>query len=606
MTGQRFDHYRVVERVGEGGMGTVYRAIDETLGREVAIKLLRPELATRRDIVERFHMEALTLAKLNHSNIATLYGLTRKGTDCFMVMEYVRGETLEQVLKRVGRLPWSVVVRIGRQVLSALAYAHGMQVVHRDIKPSNLMIDAEGRIKVMDFGLARVLGSDRSTRAGHIVGTLEYMAPEQIRGQEVDGRADQYALAIVLYELLAGAIPFKPTSDYALMTAHLEARVPPLRETLSDVPDWLDGAIGVGLAKRPEDRHTSAHVFRDALGSGSAEVEASHMGHVTPSRVVVDDPTDPVPLGFAEAVARHAPATRVAVPQTGMPAPKATRLADAHDATVTSPDAHRHWWPSAFGRWDLRVMGASAIALMLVAIWIGLRSEPSTHASATTQVSAAPPPGAGAVPPSASPPPAAAPVTREPTPSAPPPPPPTAGSADRDVRPPPLQGVLPDVEKRADRLPPVAPEPPPLVSAPTNGLSGVGRYAALAPRTFDKVNMITWDEDEPDEIAVRLTLQADRIVVRDAGSNRVVRSIAYSNIESALYSSKDPQLEAGVGASIGKVFRAPVSLFRGPRHWLTVNTGSEPLFFRLDKQRVDEVLPAFEQHTGIAVTKAGR
>jgi hypothetical protein len=186
--------------------------------------------------------------------------------------------------------------------------------------------------------------------------------------------------------------------------------------------------------------------------------------------------------------------------------------------------------------------------------------------------------------------------------------PPTARGVERESVPPRVQGVLPEMEKDAQPKPPPpeAPEPPPIVPAPTNELMGVKRDAELAPRSFDNINMITWDEDEPDELEVVLTLQSDRIVVRDAESNRVVKSIAYSNIESAMYSSKDPQLEAGPGAAIGKVFRAPVNLFRGPRHWLRVNTGTEPLYFRLDKQSVGEVLPAFEHHTGIAVTKAGR
>ncbi len=198
MVGQTLGQYFIELHLGSGNMGDVYRAIDVPLDRTVALKVLRPEWTTRHDLVERFRSEARTLAKLDHPNIARLWDF-KETPQLFMVMEYVNGETLLERLGRGGRLRWREALSFMTQLLSALDYAHRRGVVHRDIKPGNVMVLPDDDVKVTDFGIARMLGTDRATVVGHIIGTLAYMAPEQIRGEDVTASADLYSTGIVLY-----------------------------------------------------------------------------------------------------------------------------------------------------------------------------------------------------------------------------------------------------------------------------------------------------------------------------------------------------------------------------------------------------------------------
>ena len=264
MIGAQLDNYRVVEKIGEGGMGAVFRSQDIMLERDVALKFLRPELAREKDLVERFRAEAIVLARLNHPYIASVYGLHRHGEDWFMAMEFVPGETLADRLKHVERFSPDAAVRLTSMVLQALDYAHAAGVVHRDIKTANIILTPAGTVKVMDFGIARLLGSQRLTRAGSIVGTLGYMAPEQIQGHEVDGRADIYAIGIVLYEMLAGRVPFTAETDWALMQAQISQPPPPLSEWVH-VPQELDAAVMRSLEKQPEHRFQTATDFKRTL-----------------------------------------------------------------------------------------------------------------------------------------------------------------------------------------------------------------------------------------------------------------------------------------------------------------------------------------------------
>lgn len=265
MIGREFGNYRVTARLGEGGMGTVYRATDTMLDRDVALKVLRPELARQAALVERFRAEAIALARLRHEHIAALYGLERQGDELMMVMEFVSGETLESRLQRGGALTVAEALPVLRGVLAALGHAHAKGVVHRDIKPANVMIDAEGVVKVMDFGIARLIGENRQTRAGVAVGTPSYMAPEQLRGEDVDGRTDLYAAGALLFELLTGRVAFQADSDYALMMHQLHELPPPASTIAPGVPRAIDGVIHKAMAKKPAQRFTSATDFQRAL-----------------------------------------------------------------------------------------------------------------------------------------------------------------------------------------------------------------------------------------------------------------------------------------------------------------------------------------------------
>jgi serine/threonine protein kinase len=265
MIGHLVGNYKVTDKIGEGGMGSVFRGIDIMLEREVAIKMLRPELSRQPHVVERFRSEAVTLAKLNHPNIATLYSFLRQGEDFFMVMEFVRGETLESVIGKSGAMPCDRAVALFCQALEGIDHAHKMGIVHRDIKPANMMLTETGSIKVMDFGIARVLGTDRLTKTGHLIGTVEYMSPEQVRGEETDARSDIYSLGILLYEMLTGRVPFNSHSEYELMRSHIEAAPTPPTAFAPQIPVAVEQAIMRALAKKREARQQSANEFRMML-----------------------------------------------------------------------------------------------------------------------------------------------------------------------------------------------------------------------------------------------------------------------------------------------------------------------------------------------------
>src|SRR5215469_16779514 len=267
--------YKVLEKIGEGGMGAVYKGVDLMLEREVAIKALRPELARQPDVVERFRAEAVTLAKLNHPNIATLYSFLRQGDDYFMVMEFVRGETLDSVLQQSVGMQVDRAISLFCQALEGIDHAHKMGIIHRDIKPANMMLTQTGSIKVMDFGIARVLGTARMTRQGSVIGTVEYMSPEQVHGQETDARSDIYSLGVLLYEMLTGRVPFSHPSEYELMKRHVEEQPPPPREIQPAVPAAVESAVLRALAKDPANRFQTAEAMRTALLGGSISAHAS-------------------------------------------------------------------------------------------------------------------------------------------------------------------------------------------------------------------------------------------------------------------------------------------------------------------------------------------
>lgn len=274
MIGNVVGSYKITEKIGEGGMGAVFKGIDMMLEREVAIKMLRPELASQPQVVERFRSEAVTLAKLNHPNIATLFSFLRQGEHFFMVMEFVRGETLDSLMRRSGAMPCDQAIALVCQALEGIDHAHRMGIIHRDIKPANIMLTETGTLKVMDFGIARVLGTSRMTKQGNIVGTIEYMSPEQVRGQETDARSDIYSLGILLYEMLTGRVPFSSDSEYDLMRMQIENAPEPPRVYSAQVPQAVEQAIMRSLAKRAEARFQGAAEFRNALlnalGAGAA------------------------------------------------------------------------------------------------------------------------------------------------------------------------------------------------------------------------------------------------------------------------------------------------------------------------------------------------
>ena len=272
--------YEIGEEVGRGGMGIVYRAKDRRLKRMVAVKLLPPELAFRPDIRSRFLREAETAAQLSHPNIVPIYSVGEHENLVFFVMAFVNGDTLAKRLHAAGRLPADETRSILREVATALAYAHARGVVHRDIKPDNILLDQEtGRPMVTDFGIARAVsgessgevtgigaGHSRLTATGMAIGTPAYMAPEQCAGErEIDGRTDLYALGVVGYQMLTGALPFNAGSTAALLVKHLTEAPIPLTDRQADVPPDLERAIMMLLEKEPANRFPSAGALAAAL-----------------------------------------------------------------------------------------------------------------------------------------------------------------------------------------------------------------------------------------------------------------------------------------------------------------------------------------------------
>jgi len=383
MIGRVVGSYEIVERIGEGGMGTVYRALDPMLEREVAVKAIRPELARDPQVAERFRAEAKLLARVNHPAIATIYSFFREGEELFLAMEFVRGRTLASVLREEGPLPWRQAVQLLAAALEGIEQVHRLGIVHRDLKPDNLMLTEAGSIKVMDFGIARATGSDRLTRTGLMVGTLRYMPPEQLRGEEADRRADVYALGAVLYETLAGRVPFVGGSEYEVIRAHVEDQPAPPSALVPDLPAWLDRAALRALAKDPADRFQSAEEFRAFLTRG---------GHGLPvAAVLAPGAHDTYPQRAAEISSLP---TLVKVPAAS---PSTGASAGASAGSASSYRAVEPAWPRGRRAWTA-VAAGGIVAAGLVA-WVF--HAPAGRSAAREAAPAAAVPARGLTPPAA-------------------------------------------------------------------------------------------------------------------------------------------------------------------------------------------------------------
>lgn len=269
MLGER---YRLERKVGTGGMAQVWEASDLVLDRRVAVKILHPHLATDNSVL-RFRREAIAAARLAHPNVVSIFDTISEDSVEAIVMELVDGTTLRRHLDRHERLSPDDALHIGTSVCDALAAAHASGLVHRDIKPANILLCRDGRVKIADFGIAKAAAGDGLTREGTLVGTAAYLSPEQVEGMEVDGRADLYALGLVLYEALTGSLPFSGDTDAAVALARLRVTPPNAHRVRSAVPRASAGVIAKSLARTPDDRYQDAASMRRALlEAGTGEI----------------------------------------------------------------------------------------------------------------------------------------------------------------------------------------------------------------------------------------------------------------------------------------------------------------------------------------------
>jgi tetratricopeptide (TPR) repeat protein len=268
---QTLGRYKILKELGRGGFATVYQGHDETLDRNVALKVLHPELTRDETSLRRFKREAVAIARLRHPNIVIVYELGEEAGSAYIAMEYVEGDTLKA---RLGKpLPLAEAVRIASDVASALEYAHSRDVIHRDIKPANILITAENQVVLADFGIAVLIQNESSLTRG-LLGTPQYMAPEQALGEPIDARSDLYALGIVLYEMLAGQPPFRGDSPLATLALQVNAPLPKLRSINPAVPEPVEAMIERALAKDPAQRYPTAGEFRAALQAAAEDAKA--------------------------------------------------------------------------------------------------------------------------------------------------------------------------------------------------------------------------------------------------------------------------------------------------------------------------------------------
>jgi len=284
--------YRLEAKLGSGGMSTVYLASDETLDRPVAVKVMHREMSEQEDQLQRFRQEARAVAKLSHPNVVAVIDAGEDGGYPYIVFEYVKGETLKQRIGRVGALDVQDAIAYAIEVARGLSVAHARNMVHRDIKPQNVLIDEEGRAKLTDFGISRQLEQDGVTATGRVLGTTDYVAPEQAMGKAVDPRSDIYSLGVVLYEMLVGQVPFHADSQVGVAMKHVNEELPDVQRRRPDASAAVALVVERATAKDPAERYQSIAEMIDDLET-ALEVEAARAGSTTGEATSVLDAVPP-------------------------------------------------------------------------------------------------------------------------------------------------------------------------------------------------------------------------------------------------------------------------------------------------------------------------
>jgi serine/threonine-protein kinase len=360
------DRYRLVERIAAGGMGEVWRAHDETLDRDVAVKVLLPDSAQDEGFVERFRSEARLSSQLSHPNVGTVHDFGEHDGQAFLVMELMTGEPLSSLINERAPLPQAEVTEILHQTALALQAAHDAGVVHRDVKPANIVVDPQGYAKLTDFGIARALGEASLTQTGEVLGTPHYLAPEQAKGAQAGPLSDVYALAVVGYEMITGQRPFSGESIVATALAHVSQPAPQLSD---DVAEPLRTTVMSALAKDPAQRPQSAAEFAEALRLTPGEVPqhlvAGAAAAVTP--VISGAPSDLAP---------DDPLPTSVLPTPAIPGPAGGDGTSVEPDDAVEHDTRRPGW--------LLPAAAAALVLLVVVVAIALSGRGSAQTPAGT------------------------------------------------------------------------------------------------------------------------------------------------------------------------------------------------------------------------------
>ena len=606
MIARSIGKYRVLDRIGRGGMGTVYRAIDDALQREVAIKVLNAEL-TEPEALKRFRTEAITLARLHHPSIAMLFELHEENGELMMVMEFVRGETLQKLAERIGRMPPDFAAQLCAQALDGLSHAHRAGIIHRDLKPGNIMVTDDGLVKVMDFGIARIAGSEHLTSDGLTMGTPAYMAPEQVLGHEVDARSDLYAMGVVLYRLWTGQLPFDGDTPFVIVDKQLHEAPTPLNVACPDLPLWCDAIMARALAKDPADRFQTAQEFKAALASSATFVSIDDLATATmqtPRAVPLDtarnaglgSPSAPVPLSASGQLGRLA-SSRVAMPADRPPT-----------GPVTTPSGRT----VVISARDM-FAGVGAIVIVIVLLVIGgfiamrrLQVKTATQVAATATPAAPIPPVSSAPsaprPAETAPPPGlpAAPATRGTPPSSQ-----AAEAANRKQSPEPSGASA----QRAK-----APTP---ADTSTLGVAAAGTAAgavatpptapALPAVTFDKLKLIVMEGDKAHEEDASVKFSDGRIVI-SGQRGQVIASLPYSAVRCLSSArSRQPRWRGPDGrVAETKVPGGALGFMKSDRNWIGIATQKAAYVFRVDDGRVTSLGESAAQRTGVPVVRLSK
>lgn len=344
------ERYRLVEQIGVGGMAIVYRAIDQRTGHNVAVKVLRPEFNQDAEFVGRFQREAEAASKMTHHNIVNLLDVGMDGENRYLVMEYVQGKTLKDVILEKGRISPQIAAQITIRILSALQHAHQNGIIHRDIKPQNILVHADGHIKVADFGIARMANSSTLTRGDSVMGSVHYFSPEQASGQAANVTSDIYSVGVVLYEMLTGRVPFDGDSPVAVAMQHLHARPAPIESIAPEVPPAICHVCMMAMEKNPKYRYQSAREMaaelRMALDGRTDQMQP---------RLVEKPITAPVPM----------PQPSMNQPQPVAPAQPTGNMGAVH----YTPSRHKPASRKAMVRWWM--LSIAVAAAVFYGLYVG-------------------------------------------------------------------------------------------------------------------------------------------------------------------------------------------------------------------------------------------